>query len=353
MDPFTHALAGAAIAGSSKKNSLPAGSMFWLPILAMLPDADYALRFISDMHYIVYHRGMTHSLLLLPLWVLLAYALWPKQQQRWPLLPWIITAVLISHIFLDVMTSFGTMMFSPISDARLAIDLLFIIDPIFSILLFIPVLCGILWSQHRQWLCAVAILSATCYIALLTANHHQAKSLAYYHHPHAEHIAVLPLPFSPFRWQLIAEYPEHYMRTAVDLQPNFAGTAIFFPKDFVKLYEKDLHTATTLEWQRFVSMRDLKQLNNIPGSNFYLWFARFPVLLSYEKDKVIFGDLRFGAGSIPKAPFSLYVQLGIQPKSWLYWRKDKYTELESNIVFPPIPIIDTFSKKVNLGQNQE
>ncbi|RMD64943.1 MAG: metal-dependent hydrolase, partial [Planctomycetota bacterium] len=74
MDPLTHALAGAAL-GRAAARPLSGRPLALLVLLSLAPDADIVLSWISDVVYLKYHRGVTHSLLMLPLWIWLAHAL--------------------------------------------------------------------------------------------------------------------------------------------------------------------------------------------------------------------------------------------------------------------------------------
>jgi membrane-bound metal-dependent hydrolase YbcI (DUF457 family) len=156
VDTITHGLAGALL-GKALCNG---GPLFppqpisrrrvvtWSLMLgAVVPDAD-ALRdlFSPDQLLIVtWHRSVTHSLVCLPLFALLLAGLTRSvaRRRKWeaPSLG-ALTAIyaigIVSHIVLDLVTSFGTMIWTPINWSRPAWDLLFIIDFAFSTVVVIP-----------------------------------------------------------------------------------------------------------------------------------------------------------------------------------------------------------------------
>ena len=77
MDTLTHALSGALMARATAPK---AGTPDTLPLArrvgigffaAAFPDLDVVTSFISPLSYIYYHRGVTHSLILLPAWAML------------------------------------------------------------------------------------------------------------------------------------------------------------------------------------------------------------------------------------------------------------------------------------------
>ncbi|HXH72642.1 MAG TPA: metal-dependent hydrolase [Mariprofundaceae bacterium] len=329
MDPLTHAISGAALARALPRHRLPTAQWLLIVLLAMAPDADYVLHYFSDTLYLTHHRGITHSLLMLPLWTWLIASLMPRSRERYPVLPWLIGAALAMHILLDIATSFGTMILAPFSDWRASFDLVFIIDPIFTGLMLLPLLFGIFLKDRARLLGLLSLALMGFYLALTLASHHKALELARQQQPAALSVAALPLPFSPFHWQLIATYPGQYQRAAVNLLPGFTGTESLFPERFRKRFMPPLQSPDKLQWQELTSMSAVKLPAGMPGVAFYRWFARFPVLLERDATHIEFGDLRFGAG-VPGevASFRLRLELGEQPKAWLIWRDERKSPLD-------------------------
>jgi len=329
MDPLTHAISGAALARALPRFPLPFPQVLLIVLLAIAPDADYVLHFFSDTLYLEHHRGITHSLLMLPLWSWLIVSLMPNSRQCYPVLPWLIGAALLTHILLDLITSFGTMILAPLSDWRAAFDLVFIIDPIFTGLMLLPLLLGMVMREKARMLAGVSLLLMATYVLLTWAAHQRSLELARQQQPGAVGYAALPLPFSPFNWQLIATYPDHYARASINLLPGFSGTAPLFAERFRKRVLPPLQSPAQISWQELTAMQAVQLPSGLPGVEFYRWFARFPVLL-HADDKVIeFGDLRFGAG-VPGevASFRLHIELGEKPKAWLIWRDARRSPLE-------------------------
>ncbi len=288
----------------------------------MLPDADYVLRLFSDTLYLRYHRGITHSILLLPLWAWLCYSLLPHRRDRNPRLPWLIAVVLATHIMLDLVTSFGTMILAPFSDWRATFDLVFIIDPLFSGTLLLPLILMAIFRRHARALALTGMVAMSGYLGLALANHAEALKIAREAHPDATGIHALPQPFSPFRWQLIASYPRHEFRAFVDLWPGFIGTAALFPAPFIQEHASGLTTDRKLRWQRLTALRAVQGLDGLPGVDFYRWFARFPVLLHRDAHAIELADLRFDTGTSGESAFRLYIETGDRPRAWLFWHDD-------------------------------
>jgi membrane-bound metal-dependent hydrolase YbcI (DUF457 family) len=177
MDTITHGLAGALIGKAFFAGDVPAGAPSWrerprtadraaivcATLGAIFPDIDvFVVFFTSDnLAFLTRHRGVTHSLLMLMVWaaVLALLAGWLARMARWPAPPFarlfsVFGAALASHIFLDLLTSWGTMAWSPLDHTRLAWDSLFIIDLTVTSAVLVPQLAA--WvhgpSKRPLWL---------------------------------------------------------------------------------------------------------------------------------------------------------------------------------------------------------
>jgi len=105
-----------------------------------------------------WHRNVTHSLVMLPVWAVLlaALSLPLARWLRWEAPPFttlagIYAAGLLSHIFLDVPTSFGTMTWSPLNYSRVSWDWIFIIDFTFSTIALAPQLAAWCYREPAKF----------------------------------------------------------------------------------------------------------------------------------------------------------------------------------------------------------
>ena len=190
MDTITHGIAGALIGKAlcSGDNMFPPKPMSRARIVtwalmagAIFPDSDVLRDIFSrnDLLMITWHRSLTHSLLLLPLFSLLLAALtqWIARRLEWDAPPFAtLTTVyavgILSHILLDLVTTFGTMVWSPLAWTRPAWDLIFIVDFSFTGILLIPQLLA--WvhrdpmrAQRRAVLLWMLFIPATFAIAAI------------------------------------------------------------------------------------------------------------------------------------------------------------------------------------------
>jgi len=165
MDTITHGIAGALIGkavfrGEDMFASKPmnrARIVTWSLMLgAIFPDSDIIRDWFSrdPMLILTWHRSITHSLVCMPFFALALAALtqWFARWRKWDApsfaaLTGIYVIGILSHIFLDLVTTFGTMIWSPLKWSRPAWDLIFIIDFTFTALLLGPQILAWVYRQ--------------------------------------------------------------------------------------------------------------------------------------------------------------------------------------------------------------
>jgi len=165
MDTITHGIAGALIGkavfrGEDMFASKPmnrARVVTWSLMLgAIFPDSDIIRDWFSrdPMLILTWHRSITHSLVCMPFFALALAALtqWFARWRKWDApsfaaLTGIYAIGILSHIFLDLVTTFGTMIWSPLKWSRPAWDLIFIIDFTFTALLLGPQILAWVYRQ--------------------------------------------------------------------------------------------------------------------------------------------------------------------------------------------------------------
>src|SRR5260370_24471065 len=156
MDTITHGIAGALLGKAvfrgdnmfSRHPMSRARIVTWSLMLgALFPDSDVFREFCShnDLLIVTWHRSITHSLVCLPIFAVALAALtrWFVRWRKWDgpsfaALTAIYAIGIFSHILLDLVTSFGSMIWSPLKWSRPAWDLIFIIDFSFSAILLAP-----------------------------------------------------------------------------------------------------------------------------------------------------------------------------------------------------------------------
>jgi inner membrane protein len=306
MDSITHTLTGAVIARAIDDEKI--GNWGTIAGLAMgfFPDSDFVLGLFNRHFYLQYHRDFTHSLLLIPFYALFFSWLFVKISKRrhfWRFYK-ICLPVLVSHVILDLLTSYGTMIFSPFFERRFAWDLIFIIDLIFSGIIFIPLLVSTFWKKKAQVICLGSILGLTLYIIFCWVQHDQAirqtKSFAQKLNEEVIQVASMPQPLSPFRWANYVETKDKVYQGFADFlrekrfEPNSDPSSFFGGLNSVYYPPGQIQYKS---WQKFQDSPWVERALATEGVKFYYWFARFPVVRSVNsrdgRHRVEFMDVRF------------------------------------------------------------
>lgn len=156
MEPVTHVLTGACLARSGL-NRRAAYATLAMAIAAEFPDVDVLWGLRGPVEGFVHHRGITHSLIGLPLeaaaltglfWAVHA---WRMRRQpventpgggagaaapvRWGVLYGLILLALFSHLALDFTNNYGVRPFFPFNPHWYAASIVFIFDPLLFVLL--------------------------------------------------------------------------------------------------------------------------------------------------------------------------------------------------------------------------
>jgi len=180
LDPFTHAVLGAACAipGARPAQRITASAAGALA--AMAPDADIFIRSAQDpLAAVEYHRHFTHSLAFIPFGALIcAVAFVPLMRRRMSLTTCYLACLAgyASHGILDACTSYGTQLFWPFARTRVAFDWVSVVDPLFTVPLLVLVVLGI--RRHRAGLVAAGLAWCVAYLGLGAFQNHRATLAA-------------------------------------------------------------------------------------------------------------------------------------------------------------------------------
>ncbi len=141
MDTITQGLLGAVTAQLGFRAKLGAKAPWIAAAVAVLPDADSLL--VSALHLaggdagpfatLRHHRGLSHGLVGVVALGLIAGGVWAALRRRD--LRWVFGCTLVaalSHPLLDVLTTYGTQLLSPLTDRRFALHAVPIVDLIYT-----------------------------------------------------------------------------------------------------------------------------------------------------------------------------------------------------------------------------
>lgn len=168
MDLFTQGLLGASVAQSGARGNetrVAAGIGFFAGIVA---DADILIQSENDpLLNIEFHRHFTHSIFFVPFGALIAAGLaWLLLRKRLPFsrIYWFAFLGYCLSGVLDAFTSYGTNLLWPLSDARIAFNMISVIDPIFTLILLGAVIYALWKKTHLAARCGLVL--AACYLSL-------------------------------------------------------------------------------------------------------------------------------------------------------------------------------------------
>lgn len=169
MDSITQIVLGAAIGQAIGYKKLGHKALVMGALGGFLPDLDVAVPAAMKLFGHAdefagwkYHRHFTHSLWFGPvLGSLMGFGLWRHYGRQaghlWPWI-WIMVLAILTHPLLDTCTIYGTQLLAPFSDHRFYISSVGIIDPIYTIPLFIAI--AFTWVQRLRAKAEIAALAA-------------------------------------------------------------------------------------------------------------------------------------------------------------------------------------------------
>lgn len=306
MDPITHGLTGAILSRTGFYQRFGKAATIIFLVAALIPDIDHiTLRLAGPLAYLKYHRGFTHSIagsfVIAALMAGIACSIKQiKERMGYPLVFGISLLGIYSHIFLDLITSYGTQIFFPFNTKRYSLDLVFIIDFYFSALLLIPL---IIIRLKREWTKAVALSSIACVIIYLGVAYRERTIAIGNVKVEAQKLGITnkridaaPLPLSPFKWSVYIEDDKRFYQVDVDVLKNILTFNSFEKK----------HVPEGLN-QGAEGNNIIEKVEKLEIVKTYLWFARYPVVTVKKEGQgylVEYFDLRFNSLP-PRKPFLL------------------------------------------------
>jgi inner membrane protein len=315
MDTLTHALSGALAARATepktpRPDQLPRRVRLWVGFwAAAFPDSDFATLLIDPLTYLNAHRGITHSVVMLPLWaaVLAAAFVWVwRRQYSWRAYVGVCALGIGIHIAGDVITAFGTMILAPFSDWRAQLPFAFIIDPYFSGIIVAALLASLLWRDVRTpAIAGLAVLAMYVGFQALLRERALDHARAYVAREGLRGAGVhaLPQPFSPFHWMLVVQETDAYRLAYVSLLRREAADAP--PEAFwLARVHASYRPLAQAEWWRVARYGELpmevalaEEVWHLESFARYRRFTMFPALYRVERARdytcVWFNDLRF------------------------------------------------------------
>ncbi|WP_431090570.1 metal-dependent hydrolase [Paenibacillus sp. 8b26] len=279
MDTITHTLFGLALYGAVKKPDMTRkqkGALLFTTIIgSQIPDID-VISTLWDVsgRYQMWHRGLTHSLFLVPVWAaciaLLVRLLFRQSGWRW--FGVALLAVFI-HDTSDLFNAWGTGYFEPFSQMRVTFGTI----PIVDLVLWALMLAGFLYVRFRR---SARISSMAVYriVWALMALHftvqttqgmlilHQQKTQAPYEQ------AALSADFVPGVFTVISKKDSVVTLSKGSLWTGFHTVAELLSQDQANLdalFTSNPKAQTLVQWSPFVVVVDDGQRLGVYDPRFY------------------------------------------------------------------------------------
>lgn len=223
MDPLTQGTLGASLSQASATREQVAGATLLGFFAGMAADLDVLIRSPSDpLLFLEYHRQFTHALIFIPIGGLLCalalHAVFGRRRGFSFRQSWLYcTLGYATHALLDSCTTYGTMLFWPFSDVRIAWNTISIIDPLFTLPLLTGVLFGYFKRQPRyaQW----AFVWGLGYMALGVWQRNEAAAVGWELAAERGHeplrLEAKPSFANILVWKVVYETPEAFFVDAV------------------------------------------------------------------------------------------------------------------------------------------
>lgn len=285
MDPITHATSGILVSQAVRGRF--ASARFLLPfciLVALAPDVDNFIN--SDpARYLVWHRGITHSFVGgAALALLMALVFKPfSGGASWRKVFTLSYGIVLLHIFLDLITSFGTQIFLPFTNYRASLNAVFIIDPIMTLSM---VLFCVLAARARKGATVIASMGLVWVLAYPCLNMYVADTLQKHQEASLDAagvtydaVHVTPDALTPYYWKVVVDNGDSWTLTTVNaMNPDES-----YPMEIYNKADR-------------ARLRELGEKNELFGV--WEWFSVYPYQLvdrTGGRRVVQYGDLRFAS----------------------------------------------------------
>jgi membrane-bound metal-dependent hydrolase YbcI (DUF457 family) len=218
----THTLAGFAVAR--------AGGDKWGPyatatavIAANLPDIDSIAGFWGTASYLDHHRGITHSLIGIPILSLLLSVVMYFFSGNFVRTYAVALVAMATHPALDFLNPYGLRPFLPMNGTWYYGDILFIFDPYLDTALLFGLILGVRYPKFRQTGAILSLFLGIAYIGVRMELHAAAVSrqgLSFNSDVSSkpEKWAMLPRMWNPVSWDLIAAFPDRVVNNEISIK---------------------------------------------------------------------------------------------------------------------------------------
>jgi inner membrane protein len=247
-------------------------------IASNLPDIDSIAAFWGTAAYLDHHRGITHSLIGVPILSALLAGVMYFFSGNFVKTYAVALIAMATHPALDYLNPYGLRPFLPFSNTWYYGDLVFILDPYLDAILLLGIVAGTIMPRLRRVAVWSSLVIALAYVGVRLQLHDTAKSrldLA-----GREKVAALPQMLNPFEWEGIVQFRDEIVKFPV---------CVLDPADLAP------PAGSVVRMDRAPSSPVVIKAAATPSAAAVLRFARFPierVEQTSEGYRVTFTDFR-------------------------------------------------------------
>lgn len=293
MDSLSQIVLGAAVGEACLGKKVGNKAPLWGAIAGTIPDLDVlASIFQGEFQYLVAHRGLTHSIffcvLVAPMlgWLIHRYYRKYRNKEEASARAWTILAfwALFTHPLLDCFTSWGTQLFYPFSDYRVAFNTIFVADPLYTVPFLICLLTALYfhrenkWRRYWNWIgigissfyLLITVINKATVDRIFAGSLHESGNSIY-------RFSSYPAPLNNLLWYVVAEGPSELL----------VG------------YHSLLGDPQNIRYVHIPKNHDLIELDD---SNYIInrlkWLSKGYFSLNKTEEGVFWNDIRFGIANL-------------------------------------------------------
>ena len=293
MDSLTQIVLGAACGEVAMGKKIGNKAMLFGAIGGTIPDLDVFIGrifFTNEIDINAFHRGFMHSLIFAFIgafvfgWIV--YKLYDKGKKRqgttqlhhWR---WLFFLSIFTHPLLDSFTPYGTQLFLPFSDYRVAFNTISVVDPLYTIPFLLALIIAMFFNRNHKWrktLVRFGMFISSFYLTLTVINKIYIDSVfrKTLKEKNIDSIRFQAQPsiFNNILWYGIAETEDHYYAA------------------YYSLFDRKTEFSN---WQKLPKNHELLPMEH-PDVQTLAWFSNhyFNVIqMEEQSDQYRYNDLRY------------------------------------------------------------
>ena len=303
MDSVSQIVLGAACSHAIAGHKLGRKALVLGAVLGTLPDLDVLIKYGDAVSNFTYHRGFSHSLLVLtlvsPIIMLLLRRFSAFREISRFRLWFAVFLALITHPLLDSFTVYGTQLFWPLPKVPESWASIFIIDPVYTVPLLLTGLWAIVKKPNLAKLSVIGLVISSGYLAWgisakIMVERHVHQELQRQNIPYQQ-VKVTPERFNTIFWRVIVMDKAYYYESRASVLQRRG------PLSF-NAYTHNKH------W-----------LQNIPNNwaaNRLAWFTGGFYKMSDRQNMLVVSDLRMGSEGFSIFEFAVADMNNLRTPFW-------------------------------------